>query len=336
MAELHHGGRLNLAAEQYGIPLNEWLDLSTGINPNGWPVETVSAESWLRLPEPDDGLVEAASDYYDNDNFIPVAGSQVAIQLLPKLRQHSRVGLLKTSYAEHAHAWQKAGHEVVLIDSREIELQLPSLDALILVNPNNPTGEIFTREQLLKWHAELVGRGGWLIVDEAFMDASGEQTLLPSCGEEGLVVLRSLGKFFGLAGARVGFLFAWEKLRQQVNSELGPWPLSGPAREVAQQALRDVSWQQANTLHLQQASRRLTKLLSYAGLAPDGGSELFQYVVTNKADAIHQALAQQGIFTRLFSQPEALRFGLPGSEEEWQRLQQALEHVLSTTMRRAS
>lgn len=336
MAELHHGGRLNAAAAEYGIPHNEWLDLSTGINPNGWPVEKVSPESWLRLPEADDGLVEAASDYYGNDSFIPVAGSQAALQLLPKLRPHSRIGLLATSYMEHVHAWKGAGHELVELCSQNIEQQLPTLDVLLLVNPNNPTGERFSRQQLQRWHEDLAMRGGWLIVDEAFMDASGDHSLLADCGKEGLIVLRSLGKFFGLAGARVGFLFAWTQLLESVQSELGPWSVSGPAREVAQQALRDRSWQQATTLRLQQASRRLAELLSQVGLSPCGGSELFQYVVTDEAESIHRALAQQGLLTRLFHEPAALRFGLPGGEEAWQRLQHVLERLSLETVRRAS
>lgn len=324
MAELHHGGRLREAAAHYDIPLDEWLDLSTGINPNGWPVPELPASCWRRLPEKDDGLELAAEGYYGNPQLLPVAGSQAAIQLLPGLREKGRVGILQTSYVEHAAAWRAAGHEVVPLAVQSIEEKLPSLDVLLLVNPNNPTGDHFTVEQLTLWHEQLQHRGGWLVVDEAFMDADPGQTLLGKGGDEGLIVLRSLGKFFGLAGIRVGFVFAWPLLLQRLSEKLGPWHVSGPAREVARRALLDREWQIDTRTRLHGDSQRLASLLEGCGLLPSGGTALFQYLVHPDAVQLHQRLAAEGIFTRLFSDPAALRFGLPASESEWQRLGQVL------------
>jgi cobalamin biosynthetic protein CobC len=324
LAELHHGGRLREAASHYGIPLAEWIDLSTGINPRGWPVPELPASCWQRLPEQGDGLEQAAAHYYGNANLLPLAGSQAAIQLLPQLRRPGRVGFLQPSYVEHAAAWQRAGHEVVALSAHTIEEQLPTLDVLLLVNPNNPTGEQFSTAQLMAWRAQLHERGGWLVVDEAFMDAEAGQSLLPQCGDEGLLVLRSLGKFFGLAGIRVGFLFAWPLLLQRVARELGPWHVSGPAREVARRALLDSAWQLVTRAQLQRDSQRLAALLHQSGFTPSGGTALFHYLSHPAAPRLHQELARQGIFTRLFSAPPALRLGLPGSESEWQRLAQAL------------
>ncbi len=324
MAELHHGGRLREAVSRYGIPFDEWLDLSTGINPVGWPVPQLPARCWQRLPEQDDGLERAAEGYYGNAYLLPIAGSQAAIQLLPRLRQKSRVGILQTSYVEHAEAWRSAGHEVVPLSVPAIEQQLASLDVLLLVNPNNPTAERFSAAQLIQWREQLAERGGWLVIDEAFMDAESEQSLLSHCGEEGLVVLRSLGKFFGLAGIRVGFVFAWPLLLQRIARELGPWHVSGPAREVARLALLDRDWQRATRLRLQADSQRLKVLLRESGFMPSGSTALFHYCHQPDAQSLHQCLAQQGVFTRLFATPAALRFGLPGSESEWQRLQQVL------------
>ncbi len=335
MSELHHGGRLREAAEHYGIPLDEWLDLSTGINPNGWPVPALPASCWQRLPEQGDGLEQVAAQYYGNANLLPMAGSQAAIQLLPQLRKKGRVGILQPSYAEHAAAWQRAGHEVVTVTQPTIEQHLPSLDVLLLVNPNNPTGDRFTLEQLTLWQRRLQQRGGWLVVDEAFIDAGeAEQSLASRCGGEGLVVLRSLGKFFGLARIRVGFLFAWPLLLKQVARQLGPWHVSGPAREVARCALQDRVWQQATKERLQQDSLRLAALLQGSGLTPAGGTHLFHYVLHAEAEGLHRQLAAEGIFTRLFSAPPALRFGLPGTETQWQRLLQALQKL--QTRREAS
>ncbi|MFO7593766.1 MAG: threonine-phosphate decarboxylase CobD [Pseudomonadota bacterium] len=316
-----HGGELLKVAREYGIAPERWLDLSTGINPQGWPVPSLPAECWQRLPQEDDGLFEAARRYYGTPQLLPVAGSQAAIQALPRLRAFSRVGMLFPAYAEHAHAWQREGHEVVALSAGTIEEYLPRLDVLLLINPNNPTGERFTKEQLLAWHRRLAGRGGWLVVDEAFIDATPEESIAPTCGKKGLVVLRSLGKFFGLAGARVGFLLAWPELLRRMQALLGPWGVAGPSREVARLALEDISWQQETRKRLLNDGRRLAGLLSDSGLTPGGGSALFQYCPTEQAQQLYQQFAAQGILLRYFAEPAALRFGLPGSEAQWQRLE---------------
>jgi cobalamin biosynthetic protein CobC len=309
----------------YAIPPGEWLDLSTGINPLGWPVPVLPGEVWNRLPEVDDGLEAAARDYYGVESLLPVAGSQAAIQALPHLRRPCRVGLLDNSYAEHRLAWARAGHTVIpLAGQGEIERQLSQLDVLVLVRPNNPTGVIFPRERLLAWHANLVARGGWLLVDEAFMDATPQQSLLIHA-RPGLIVLRSLGKFFGLAGARVGFVHAQVELLTRLADRLGPWGVSGPARWVASAALGDKAWQAEARLRLMQSGERLSELLRRYGLKPEGGCALFQWVITPRAASIHQSLARRGILIRLFNHPHSLRFGLPGLEKDWRRLGAALE-----------
>lgn len=159
---LEHGGRLRRAAQQYGIPLSDWLDLSTGINPNGWPIPVIPADCWQRLPEDDDGLLAAARHYYGNDTLLAVAGSQAAIQSLPRLRPKSRVGVLRPAYAEHGHSWQKAGHDLIELpaDADSINAAIESLDVLILINPNNPSGTLWQPAQLLAWQQRLTLRGG--------------------------------------------------------------------------------------------------------------------------------------------------------------------------------
>jgi cobalamin biosynthetic protein CobC len=324
---LHHGGRLRQAARDYGIALEHWLDLSTGINPQGWPVPPLPPQVWQRLPEDDDGLHTAAAAYYGTAHLLPCAGSQQAIQTLPQLRAPGRVGMLKPSYAEHAHAWRRTGHTVMPLQADMVEAQIDALDVLLLVHPNNPTGTRFAPAQLLDWHARLAARGGWLVVDEAFMDATPQDSIAAHAGVEGLIVLRSLGKFFGLAGVRVGFVLAWPALRHTLAAAFGPWAVSHPAREVARLALADAPWQQATRRQLAQRSARLAALLTQAGLTPQGGSALFHYVLTPDAGVLQHALAQQGILVRRFEEPAALRFGLPGDEAEWQRLQAALLFV---------
>lgn len=312
---LEHGGRLARAAKEHGIPLDKWVDLSTGINPVAYPVLPIPTECWQRLPEDEDGLLAAAAAYYGTPNLLPCAGSQAAIQALPSLRPHCRVGVLSPTYAEHAHAWRQAGHQVQAICEFD-----PGVDVLVVVNPNNPTGKRIAPETLLQWHAELSKRGGWLVVDEAFMDATPQHGLAASAGLPGLVILRSLGKFFGLAGIRSGFVLAWPELLADVQEKLGPWSVPHPTRWIAQQALLDTPWQNAHRVKLAQQSQKLAKLLTRHGLSPSGGTALFQWVCTPEAENIHHRLAGLGILTRLFHTPASLRFGLPEDERGWAKL----------------
>lgn len=325
-----HGGHLRAAAARYAITLDQWLDLSTGLNPHPWPVTPPALSSWARLPEDGDGLEHAAAAFYGAANPLPLPGSQAAIQALPRLRAPSRVGVPALGYREHAYHWSLAGHEVVELPEGDpgalLDAGRGALDCLVVINPNNPTGQRWPVETLLEWRERLAARGGWLIVDEAFMDVTPEHSLAPHVGLPGLVLLRSLGKFFGLAGARVGFLWAGPGLRGALRHWLGPWALSGPAREVARRALEDHRWHQEMRTALPLASARLARLLSAHGLAPSGGSALFQWVMTSRAEALQEMLAHQGIWVRCFTQCPSIRFGLPGREDEWQRLEQALSH----------
>lgn len=327
---LEHGGNLAAASQHYNIPLSDWLDLSTGINPNGWPVpERLPNTIWSHLPIEYDGLLIAAQTYYQCDDLLAVAGSQAAIQALPRMRQQCRVGLLPPAYAEHAHAWQQAGHSVIELTSSAINDALPELDVLVIINPNNPTAELFSSSQLLSWHQQLAQRGGWLIVDEAFMDATPEFSLLNNCPLEGLIILRSVGKFFGLAGLRVGFVFATPILLNTLAELLGPWPIAQASRYITTLALSDTDWQKQQLQQLPESSKRLSDLLTRYNLPPTAGCNLFQWVCSGQAEHYHQQLAQQGIYTRLFKQPASLRFGLPKTESDWQRLTQALEKLFS-------
>lgn len=324
---LEHGGDLAALARRYGLSIANWLDLSTGINPNGWPVPNVPADAWQRLPVVSDSLLNTAAYYYGTSHLLPVSGSQAAIQTLPHLRKMSRVGIVSPTYAEHAHAWQRAGHTVRAIAPDHVEASLDVIDVLVLANPNNPTGHCYERSTLLNWHAQLALRGGWLLVDEAFMDSTPEQSIASEAGKPGLIILRSLGKFFGLAGARIGFVLAWNELLHALREALGPWSLSGPSIMIAEQALADTTWQQSSRRQLHEDARRLACLLKTAGLKPSGGTSLFCFVPMPDVHHRHEHLACHGIATRLFNNPSALRFGLPGNESEWQRLGQVLSVI---------
>ncbi len=327
---LNHGGQLNNAAETYQIPVEDWPDLSTGINPNSWPVpHDLPKHIWSQLPQDNDGLLTAAHAYYQTNALLAVAGSQAAIQALPALRSRSNVAIVSPSYAEHAHAWQQAGHELLRIKTDELNDVIENIDVLILINPNNPSGDRYSKQQLLTWHQMLARKGGWLIVDEAFIDAQPENSLIEQSPRSGLIVLRSLGKFFGLAGLRVGFVHAEHTLLDKLAEQLGPWTISHAARYLATLALADHKWHANTRLTLKQHGDRLHKLLSQCGLTPSGGCALFQWIKTEQALSIHTRLAQQGILTRYFDKPNSLRFGLPDSEKAWHRLETTLTHLMS-------
>lgn len=325
---LEHGGRLRKAAREFGIDESKWLDLSTGIAPWAWPIPAIPATAWHRLPEADDGLEQAACTYYGSPRALPVAGSQAAIQALPRLRNAGKVGVLSPCYAEHAHAWRSAGFLVREVLEHEVDFFLDSLDVLVVVNPNNPTGLMLSPERLLKWQGRLAQRGGWLIVDEAFMDNTPQMSLAAHTDMPGLIVLRSFGKFFGLAGVRLGFVLAEARLLKLLAKEIGPWAVSGPTRIIGESCLADVQGHLAQRARTDQASERLAQLLARHGLKAKGGCALFQWLITAQAPLLYEFCARRGILLRLFGSADplkaSLRFGLPADEDQWQRLETAL------------
>lgn len=341
---IRHGGNLAEAIRRHGGSAEDWLDLSTGINPHGYPVPALPAACWQRLPEDDDGLAELAAQVYRAPRALPVAGSQAAIRALPGLLRPGRVGIAALGYSEYAPAFARAGHEVVLLDEAAfLDPRLADrLDHLVVVNPNNPTGRRIERQRLLDWHAVLRAHGGTLVVDEAFADADADggarMSLAPDSGAPGLVVLRSLGKFFGLAGVRCGFVLASADCLAALGTALGHWTVSGPGRAIARIALADSRWQASTRQRLANASARLDALLRHHGLVPVT-LPLFCWLPHADAPVLHRRLAAAGIWSRLFDAPEAghgnhppsLRLGLPPDDETaWQRLDAALSRCLTT------
>ncbi len=324
---LEHGGRLRRAAQDYGIALEHWLDVSTGINPEGWPLPAIPREAWTRLPEDEDGLDAAACAYYGCGAVLPVAGSQAAIRMLPHLRAASRVGVLAPSYAEHAHAWTEAGHDVRGLAAAGLFDAVDELDVVVVVNPNNPTGECLASAALLALHARLAARGGWLVVDEAFMDMTPAQSLAAFTDRDGLIVLRSPGKFFGLAGARAGFVLATRALLDELRRRQGPWCVAAPTRWLLRHAFADAAWPAQARAQLAARSARLRTVLQLHGLTVSGGTDLFQWIEMPNAQEWHWALAREAVLTRVFASPPSLRVGLPGDEGGWQQLDMALRNA---------
>ncbi|PWK36465.1 threonine-phosphate decarboxylase CobD [Cupriavidus plantarum] len=331
---IRHGGDLLAAVRRYGRAAGDWLDLSTGINPDGYPVPPLPADAWQRLPQDDDGLAEAAALAYGAVQALPVAGSQAAIRTLPTLLKPGRVGIAALGYSEYAPAFARAGHTVVPLNEADFarpdlaQASTLALDHLVVVNPNNPTARLIPASTLARWHGELSSRGGTLLLDEAFIDCHPGQSLAASAHLPGLVVLRSLGKFYGLAGVRCGFVLAESAILDPLRDALGHWTVSGPARAIARDALADRGWQSATRSLLARQGERLATLLRGHGLATVT-QPLFCWVPDANAPALHDGLARAGVWTRLFEAagdcPASLRFGLPPNRDEsWQRLEAAL------------
>ena len=329
---LPHGGDLGAADGLFGSPPQGWVDLSTGINPAPYPVGDIDAQAFYRLPEKSsiEDLLLAARDYYgapDTDAIVCAPGTQALIQWLPRLRPRSRVVVISPTYGEHAHAWGCAGHDVAEADSLE---QVPDdTDVLIVVNPNNPDGMQYAHQELLDARRGLVRRGGWLIVDEAFADVTPDISLAAHCVDDGLIILRSFGKFFGLAGLRLGFALAHPAMAARLTQALGPWSVGGPAIAIGARALRDTAWIHQTRDTLRAGMQRLELLLRGAGLDIVGTTDLYLLAQSDQAPQLHVYLAQNGIWTRPFpNNPAWIRFGQPGAEDHWRRLETAFDLFL--------
>ncbi|KQZ33214.1 threonine-phosphate decarboxylase CobD [Duganella sp. Root1480D1] len=319
---LEHGGKLREAAQRYGR--NAWLDLSTGLNPIGYPAPALAIDAWHRLPEHDPNLLEAAQRYYGAPHMLAVAGTQAAIQALPRLRAPSRVVVASPGYAEHLHHWSQHGHQASAVPYCELGTAIDTCEVLVVCNPNNPTGAFVPRATLLQWAGALAARGGWLVVDEAFADTDGAHSVADATQAPGLVVLRSVGKFFGLAGLRLGFVAAHEDILAPLADMLGPWAVSGPAQQVARAALEDSAWQRATQEKLIASGARLRGLLAGHGIASNG-TALFQWWPEPRAEAFHEHMARRGIWVRLFREAaRGIRLGLPPDEAGWLRLELAM------------
>ncbi|HEV2565317.1 MAG TPA: threonine-phosphate decarboxylase CobD [Microvirga sp.] len=325
-ALIWHGGDLDEARRLFPGAPEPWIDLSTGINPIAYPMPPLPASLFERLPSPAghrDLEAAAAEAYGASDPAMVVAapGTQALIGLLPTLRAKSRVAIVGPTYAEHAQAWRGAGHEIVEVGSVE---EATDADILVVVNPNNPDGRTLPRGALLEQAERLRRRSGWLVVDEAFADFGESETLAPVLPGNALV-LRSFGKTYGLAGVRLGFAIAANEVAEALRRVLGPWSVSGPAMEVGRRALRDHEWKRAAQETRARDARRLDTLLGPRSEHPVAGTILYRLMNSSRAPELFSHLGRQGIWVRRFQyDPGLLRFGLPGSEEAWQRLEVAL------------
>jgi cobalamin biosynthesis protein CobC len=326
---MKHGGDLTEAMAHFGGTPAMWLDLSTGINPRPWPIPAdLPMEVWQRLPSraSEDALMAAARQAYAvpaDAAVVAAPGTQSLIQWLPQLADGGAVAIVEPTYGEHALAWRLAGHEVIAV--ADLDALPATVRHAVVVNPNNPDGRVTDRAALARAAVRLRDRGGWLVIDEAFADVDPDISAVGLCGDLPVVVLRSFGKFYGLAGLRLGFAIARPEIAQRVALALGPWPCSGPALQLGTVALRDQEWARRTRDAIKQQACELDAVLVAAGFGIAGGCGLFRLVRHPDAGRLHAALAARHIWCRRFEGAEdLLRFGLPGDHHGLDRLAKAL------------
>ena len=310
-----HGGDIDKAAKRYGH--GDWIDLSTGINRRPWPVATFNDHVWRALPTAaaQQKLIAVAAEWFrcNPGSVLPVAGATAAIQSIPRLLPCGQAAVLTPSYNEHAASLRSAGWKVS--ECARIE-DMAGADLAVVVNPNNPDGREWAPEQM----AKLAARTGHLIVDESFADPRPDLSLAPILPEN-VLILRSFGKFWGLAGLRLGFVIARPDLLEPIAEAAGPWPVNGPALEIGAAAIADRDWADSTVVYHSEASLRLDRLAISAGWQALGGTHLFRLYDTGDAMAEQDRLAHAHIWSRRFPYSHRwLRLGIPGNAQEWARV----------------
>jgi cobalamin biosynthesis protein CobC len=324
---IQHGGNLARAQALFPKAPEPWIDLSTGINPHSYPHSPIPGNVFARLPEPAslEDLKATAAGTYGAPSAAHIAvgpGTQILLPIVAGLIGGRKAAVLSPTYAEHARAAKMAGFDVGETDDLD---HLAAADLAVIVNPNNPTGRIVERQDLLTLASAMRAKGGLLVVDEAFIDVSDARSVADSVDDGGLLVLRSFGKFYGMAGLRLGFAVAQPHITRRIEERLGPWAVSGPALHVAREALADTAWQGEMRERLSTEADRLDVMLSAAGLPIFGGTSLFRFVRDSRAQALFRHLGERGIMSRRFEErPDDLRIGLP-DETGWARLEDALK-----------
>ena len=314
-----HGGGLDAARARRGGSRADWLDLSTGINPLPYPLPDLPADAWTALPDSTatTRLIEAARHFWavpDSLEILPVPGASAAIARIPLLARDTAgsVCIPQPTYNEHAAAFSVAGWQVrPTPGSRPVE-------ATVLVHPNNPDGRL--------WTAEALPEEGLLVIDESFCDVTPQATLLDNAASRPqTLVLKSFGKFWGLAGLRLGFVIGAPDMIAALHEAIGPWAISGPALEIGAAALMDESWAKATRARLRADAGRLDGLMTRAGAEVIGGTSLFRLYHCDNAEAMQEHLARGRVWTRRFPYAtDWLRLGLPGGAAGWRQLEAAL------------
>ena len=320
-----HGGNIDVASARYGFATGDMLDLSTGISPYIYPLPPIPLEALQPLPTIDmvNACNMAARYAYKVPEQLTVtagAGTQAFLQIIPRLVNAGTVWIRQPTYNEHAHWWADAGHSIT-----DGHVMPANADHAVVVFPNNPTGDRYS--DLPELASKIERKGGLLIIDGAFMEnAEGARLLADLSGFSCVIHLRSFGKFFGLAGVRLGFAITSPIYTDALAGMLGPWAVNNTALMAGKLALQDDAWIKSHEAIQQRQSVKLAKILTNAKLNIVGGTFLFQTIRDSDALSLHEHLAKAGIWTRIYREwPDIIRFGLPRDDNEISRLDDSIK-----------
>lgn len=309
--ERDHGGGLDKAVAQYGGMRAQWIDLSTGINPAPYPIDDFTSDDWTALPDATafNVLNTAARQFWNvpaGAAMLPAPGASSLIARIPALAPPSRVDIPTPTYNEHAAAFSQQGWALA---------EDNTFTAQVLVHPNNPDGRLWQSSDVT---AQLT------IIDESFCDIAPDASLMHLAEREGVIILKSFGKFWGLAGLRLGFAIGDPDLIAQLKNFIGPWAVSGPALRTGATALSDLHWANQTRARLGTDAARLDQLMANHSATLVGGTSLFRLYDVSEAAVWQDKLAQAHIWSRIFPYSKRwLRLGLP-APDQWARLSAAL------------
>ncbi|QAY77514.1 aminotransferase class I/II-fold pyridoxal phosphate-dependent enzyme [Sphingosinicella sp. BN140058] len=318
-----HGGNVAAARAAFPDAPTPWLDLSTGINPQPWDVSRAGAVYWAALPDVAalEALEAAAGRFFGvaPERVCAVPGTEIGLRLLGTLGLPLPMRYRAPSYGTYGQIG-----EARPVAERDLEEEASRGGTILIAQPNNPDGAVLSEAGLHDIAGRLEAAGGVLVVDEAFADTQDQPSAAARLGER-VIALRSFGKFFGLAGVRLGFVLAAPERLAPLRRQLGSWPVNSAALAIGQAAYGDGAWIGQTRARLRQQADRLDALLRCHGFEPSGACPLFRLVSTSNAETLFQRLAAAGILTRPFAYaPDWLRFGRPGDDAAFERLDRAL------------
>ncbi len=323
-----HGGKVDAASALFPAARSPWIDLSTGISPWAYPHASLPEAAFTRLPEHDlvaalELAAAAAFGVETGTQVVAVPGTDLGLRLLEPIFLGRRVAVVRPGYSGHLLAWKRS--RVMEVSADSLESAAGSNDVIVLANPNNPDGRVIPPDRLRAVAKDLASRNGTLVIDEAYADVAPDNSLCAEASDS-LIIFRSFGKFFGLAGVRLGFVITSTSYAMSFRQLIGDWPVSGPAVMIGEAAYRDLGWQTKQRQRLKHAGACLDALLIDAGLELVGGTPLYRLARCADAETLFRQFAACGILIRPFNEdPRLVRIGLPADDEQWNRLREALK-----------
>lgn len=323
-----HGGDVYAASRELGCDLARVIDFSASINPLGpspsvWRAITQARHMVLHYPDSECWELRhaLAKQWACDPGHIAVGnGSTELIHALPHAFKIHHLLVVQPTFSEYAASMVRAGGRVTTVcaDRRE-QYALPidrlcrllqaqtkgsrAIDGVVLCNPNSPTGQACGADDVLKLAQVAQRRGIWLIVDETFVDYCQERSILPLASSwSRVVILRSMTKFYGLPGLRVGYAVAGSPVVRRLREQLPPWSVNVLGQVAALAALRDRSHAQKSLQFMtKERTRFVRQLAALPGCAvmPAHANYIFLELPSGRhASQVSARLRREGLLIR--------------------------------------